>query len=90
MQLISPEKIFRGNEAWIKALPQIKKFSKRPLLLGRSQATYVIRQQIYKDLLEDNFEIHISNLNFDCCYEDLERLESIAIKNNCNKTKFKY
>ena len=51
MQLISPQKIFRGNEAWYKSLPEIKKVSKRPLLLGRSDATNNIRQQIYKDLL---------------------------------------
>ena len=68
MQLISPEKIFRGSGAWLKALPQIKKISKRPLLLGRSEATNCIRQQIYKDLLEENFETQISNLNFYCCY----------------------
>ena len=80
MQSISPEKVFRGNCAWFKALPQIKKISKRPLILGRSLATLKIRQKIYKDLLEDNFEIHISNLNFDCCYEDLERLENIIQK----------
>ena len=84
MQLISPEKIYRGSGAWFKALPQIKKFSKRPLLLGRSQATNTIRQQIYKDLLEENFQAHISKLNFDCCYEDIERLEGIALKNNCD------
>ncbi len=84
MQLISPEKIFRGSGAWFKALPEIKKISKRPLLLGRSEATKFIRHQIYKDLLKENFEIHISDLKYDCCYEDLERLESIILKNNCD------
>ena len=73
MHLISPEKIFRGSGAWFKALPEIKKFSKRPFLLGRSEATKTIRHQIYKDLLKEDFEIHISNLKFDCCFEDLER-----------------
>ena len=84
MQLISPQKIFRGNDAWYKSLPQIKKFSKRPFILGRSEATDNIRQQIYKDLLEENFEIYISNLKYDCCYEDLERLESIIQTKNCD------
>ena len=84
MQLIAPEKIFRGNGVWFKALAEIKKNFKRPLLLGRSKATNKIRQQIYKDLLEENLEIHISNLNFDCCYEDLERLENFVLKNNCD------
>ena len=84
MQLISPQKIIRGNGAWSKALPLIKGLSKRPLLLGRSEATNIIRHQIYKDLLKENFEIHISNLKSDCCYEDLERLESFIRKNNCD------
>ncbi len=32
MQSISPEIIFRGNDAWKEALPQITKLSKRPKL----------------------------------------------------------
>ncbi len=84
MQLISPQKIFRGNGAWLKALPQIKNISKRPLLLGRSEATNIIRQKIYRELLEENLDVHISNLKYDCCYEDLERLEDIIQKKNCD------
>ncbi len=84
MQLISPEKIFRGNGAWLKALPEIKKISKRPLLLGRSESTNIIRHQIYKDLLKEDLKIHVAKLKYDCCYEDLERLESISLKNNCD------
>ena len=53
MQLISPERIFRGDNAWLKALPQIKYLCKSPLLLGRSNPTKTIRQQIYKDLLDE-------------------------------------
>ncbi|ABM72385.1 putative glycerol dehydrogenase [Prochlorococcus marinus str. MIT 9515] len=84
MQSISPEKIFRGSGAWIKAIPHIKSISKRPLLLGRSLVTNNIRQQIYKDLLSENLDTHISNLQFDCCYEDLKRVKNIALKNNCD------
>ncbi len=84
MQLISPEKIFRGNNAWKNALPQIKNISKRPLLLGRSLSTKNIRKQIYQDLHDYNFRTHTSDLQFDCCYEDLERIKSIIIKNNCD------
>ncbi len=84
MQLISPEKIFRGNGAWFKALPQIKEVSKRPLLLGRSISTNNLRQQVYKDLQEENISIYSSNLQFDCCYEDLERIRTIILKNNCD------
>ena len=84
MQLISPQKIIRGNGAWSRALPLIRGISKRPLLLGRSEATKTLRQKIYNDLLNENFEIHISNLKYDCCYEDLERLESVIQKKNCD------
>ena len=84
MQLISPEKIFRGNGAWLKALPHIKKLSKRPLLLGRSLATNKIREKIYKNLHNEDLDIHLSNLEFDCCYEDLARIKQIILKNNCD------
>jgi len=84
MHLISPEKVFRGNGAWLKALPYIKKVSSRPLLLGRSLSTTNIRQQVYKDLNDENLSIYSSNLKFDCCYEDLERIRSIIIENNCD------
>ena len=84
MQLIAPQKIVRGSGAWFKALPLIKKVSKRPLVLGRSEATHNIRDRIYKDLLEENLEIHISNLNYDCCYEDLNRIENVIKQKNCD------
>ena len=84
MQLISPEKIYRGNGAWFNALPQIKKITKRPLLLGRSLATNKIREKIYKNLHNEDLDIHLSNLEFDCCYEDLARIKQIILKNNCD------
>ena len=84
MQLISPEKIYRGNGAWLNALPQIIKTTKRPLLLGRSLATNKIREKIYKDLHNEDLDIHLSNLQFDCCYEDLARIKQIILKNNCD------
>ena len=84
MQLISPERIFRWDSAWIKALPQIKKLSKSPLLLGRSNITKNIRKQIYKDLHDENLSVYSSNLQFDCCYEDLERIKGLILKKNCD------
>ena len=84
MQIISPERIFRGNHAWLKALPEIKNFSKSPLLLGRGLATQNIRQQIYKDLHDEGFEVQLSNLQFDCCYEDIARVKDFINKNNCD------
>ncbi len=84
MQLISPGKIFRGKVAWSNALPHIKSISRRPLLLGRSLSTNYIRQKVYKDLKDKNLSVYLSNLKFDCCYEDLERIRSTILKNNCD------
>jgi len=84
MQLLAPEKIFRGNGAWLKALPYIKKLSRRPLILGRSLSTNNLRQKVYKDLHDENIYIFSSNLKFDCCYEDLERIRIFILKNNCD------
>ena len=84
MQLISPETIFRGNDAWCKALPEIKRISRRPLLLGRGLATNEIRQQIREDLNKNDLDVYLSNLEFDCCYEDLARIKKFILKNNCD------
>ena len=84
MQLISPEKIFRGNGAWLRALPEIQKIAKSPLLLGRSLSTKNIRDRIYKDLQEYSFNVKSSNLQFDCCYEDLSRIKEFITKNHCD------
>tara|TARA_Y100000991_G_scaffold179966_1_gene142537 strand:+ start:211 stop:1305 length:1095 start_codon:yes stop_codon:yes gene_type:complete len=84
MQLISPEIIFRGTDSWLKALPEIKKISKRPLILGRSLSTNSLREKIYKDLKNQNFDIYINNLQFDCCHEDLTRIRSFILKNKCD------
>ncbi len=82
MQSISPAYIFRGEDAWQKALPQITKFSKRPLILGRSIHTYKIRNKIFRDLKNRNFHANSANLHFDCCYEDISRIKNITLKNN--------
>ena len=84
MHLISPEKIFRGNDAWLEAIPEIKKISKRPLILGRSLSTSLHRDRIYKDLDDQDLDVQISNLQFDCCYEDLIRIEKLILKNSCD------
>ena len=47
MQRISPEIVFRGKDAWIKALPQIKSLTNSPLILGRSPNTIELRNKIH-------------------------------------------
>ena len=57
MQSISPETIFRGNDAWEKALPQIVNLTKSPLILGRSIHTKNIKNKIYRDLKNQDLNV---------------------------------
>jgi len=82
MQSISPETIYRGNYAWEKSLPQITKLTKRPLILGRGVQTNNLRKKIFNDLKNKNLNVNSANLQFDCCYEDISRVEKIILKNN--------
>jgi len=82
MQSISPETIYRGNSAWEESLPQITKLTKSPLVLGRSIHTYKLRKKILNDLKNQNLNVNSSNLQFDCCYEDISRVQNIILKNN--------
>ena len=82
MQSISPEIIFRGNDAWEKALPQISQLIKSPLVLGRSIHTNKLRNKLLRDLKNQNLYVNSANLSFDCCLEDISRVKSIILENN--------
>ncbi len=82
MQSISPETIYRGNNAWEKSLPQIPEITKRPLILGRGTHTNNLRNKIYSDLKNQKLCVDSSNLQFDCCYEDISRIRNIILNNN--------
>ena len=82
MKSISPEIIFRGNNAWPKSLPQITKLTKSPLILGRGIRTNNLRNKIFNDLKNQNLNVTSANLQFDCCYEDITRIKSFILKNN--------
>ena len=82
MQSISPEIIFRGNDAWEKALPQIVKFTKSPLILGRTVQVNDIKKKIFRDLKNQDLSANLANLQFDCCYEDISRVKNIILNNN--------
>ena len=82
MQSISPETIFRGNNAWEKSLPQIIKLTKYPLILGRSIHTNSLRNKIIFDLKNHKLDVNSANLQFDCCFEDISRIKDIILKNN--------
>ena len=82
MQSISPENIFRGKDAWEKALPEISNLTKNPLVLGRSNYTNDIKNRIFKDLKNKKLNVNITNLQFDCCYEDISKVKDIILENN--------
>ena len=82
MQSISPETIFRGRNAWQKAIPRITKLTKCPLILGRGVHTQAIRNKISKDLENQKISVDSANLQFDCCYEDISRIKQVILKNN--------
>ena len=84
MYLVSPKRIFKGNQAWKKALPDISNLTKFPLLVGRSDSTTYLRQNIINDL--NLYKINAINetLYYDCCEKDLKRLIDIAYRNHCD------
>ncbi len=82
MQSISPETIYRGNDAWEKALPQIANLTKSPLILGRSVHTNDIKNKIFRDLKNRELNVNSANLKFDCCYEDISKVKNIILNNN--------
>ena len=84
MQIISPDKVIRGSNAWQRSLPEIVKISKSPLLLGRSLSTRPLRSLISKDLRELNLKVYNSELEFDCCEQDLTRIYNLANEQRCD------
>ena len=84
MQIISPDKVIRGKNAWKKSLSEIVKISKSPLLLGRSFKTRSLRSFIYNDLNKLNLKVYNCELEFDCCEEDLTRIFKLAIEQKCD------
>ncbi len=84
MQIISPDKVIRGKNAWKKSLPEIVRICKSPLLLGRSYITRSIRSLMSKDLSQLNLKVYNSELEFDCCEKDLKRIYNLAIEHKCD------
>ena len=80
MQSISPEIIFRGNYAWEKSLSRISKLTRSPLILGRGVNTSNLRNKIFIDLKNQNLNVNSSDLQFDCCYEDISKVKNIILK----------
>ena len=81
---IAPSRVIRGGHAWQQSLPVIADLCKRPLLLGRSPATQAIRAGLKADLTARDLTVVEAQLNFDCCEEDLIRLEAVLKEAACD------
>lgn len=71
---MAPSRVIRGEHAWRDALPLISELCQNPALLGRSSATYELRQRMQTDLREQGLHPIEVVINNDCCEEDLQRL----------------
>lgn len=81
---IAPSRVIRGGQAWQQSLPVIADLCKRPLLLGRSPATQAMRAGLKADLTARDLTVVEDQLNFDCCEEDLIRLEAVLKEAACD------
>ncbi len=82
--LISPERVIRGSNAWEEGKDLIYSICKRPLLLGRSNSTRYIRENLFKDLLEIGLEPTFAELEKDCCQNSLVKITEIFKEQNCD------
>ena len=73
---IAPSRVIRGEQAWQQGLPAIADLCQRPALLGRSPATQGIRARLKADLIGCDLAVVESELQFDCCEDDLTRLQA--------------
>jgi glycerol dehydrogenase-like iron-containing ADH family enzyme len=73
---IAPSRVIRGEQAWQQGLPAIADLCQRPALLGRSPATQSIRARLKADLIGCDLAVVESQLHFDCCEDDLTRLQA--------------
>lgn len=81
---IAPARVLRGPDAWSTALPLIAALNRRPLLLGRSEATAGLRQRLAADLAAQGLAPQPAALAHDCCEPDLERLATEARAAACD------
>ncbi len=79
---ISPEKVFKGPNAWNESLSEIKNICKNPLILGRSSSTRSLRKKIENDLIKIGLKPKTFEIKYDCCEFDLENALSEATNNN--------
>jgi glycerol dehydrogenase-like iron-containing ADH family enzyme len=75
---IAPATVWRGPQAWERALPQVGLLGQHVLLLGRSAATADLRRQLQAELEASGLAVTPGLLQHDCCEPDLERVAQLA------------
>ena len=81
---IAPSRVIRGEQAWQQGLPAIADLCQRPALLGRSPSTQGIRARLKADLMGCDLAVVESQLQFDCCEDDLTRLQAQLQETACD------
>tara|TARA_Y100001970_G_scaffold294273_1_gene449612 strand:+ start:17389 stop:18480 length:1092 start_codon:yes stop_codon:yes gene_type:complete len=85
MQSIAPSKLFKGDSAWDSAKTIIPSICSRPIILGRSKNTQMIRSKIFSDLQNlGGLNIFSTVLTYDCCEKDLRKIEEFSYSNSCD------
>jgi glycerol dehydrogenase-like iron-containing ADH family enzyme len=81
---IAPARVLRGEGAWSEALPLIGRLGRRPLLLGRSEATAELRSTLATDLERLGPVVVRGELRHDCCEDDLAALACLVTAEGCD------
>ncbi|MFN9659832.1 MAG: iron-containing alcohol dehydrogenase, partial [Cyanobacteriota bacterium] len=76
---IAPELVLRGPGVWPQALPAIAALGRRPILLGRSGGTLLLRRDLLARLQGEGLAVQVAEIKHDCCQEDLRRLRQEAL-----------
>ncbi len=84
IQSISPKNIIRGENAWELGKEHISLISKKPLLLGRSNATANTRREIQFDLEKLGLVVSANELHHDCCDLDIESQQKFIATHKCD------
>ncbi|MEA5423902.1 iron-containing alcohol dehydrogenase family protein [Synechococcus sp. CCY9201] len=82
--VIAPARVLRGPGAWLDSLDAVATLTRRPLLLGRSNATQSLRASLLVDLQGHGCAPTSAELQHDCCEEDLETIALQAQAARCD------
>ena len=77
---IAPTLVLRGEQVWPEALKVIAALGRRPLLIGRGQATRPLRKDLFARLVGQGLTPRAADLRHDCCQEDLLSLSEEALE----------